>query len=96
MMGAKPLEYAQMDPTWIQAVGLPTAALVAIGYGIWSTSQWIAQHLIIPIRDRHFEFLSSLSQTLETIASTQEHMAREITELARSNTEISRMNGAKQ
>jgi adenylosuccinate lyase len=85
-----------MDPTWIQTVGLPTAALVAIGYGGWSTSQWIAQHLIIPIRDRHFEFLHSLSQTLETIATTQEHMAREITELARSNTEISRMNGAKQ
>jgi len=72
-----------MDPNWIQTVGLPTASLVAIGYGFWTASQWMATHLVLPLRDRHFEFLDSMSKTLKTIADTQEAMAAEIGAIAR-------------
>lgn len=76
-----------MDPAWINSVGLPTAFSIAIGYGIWSCCQWIAAQLIIPMRDRHFEFLYSLSSTLSTIARTQDAMLQEVREVRKISTE---------
>ena len=67
-----------MDVSLVQTVGLPVFALLAMGWGVWRTAEWTAAHLIIPMRDRHFEFLDLLSKTLDTIAQTQESMASEV------------------
>lgn len=67
-----------MDVSLIQTVGLPVFALLAMGWGVWRTAEWVAGHLVIPMRDRHFEFLDLLSKTLDTIAKTQESMASEV------------------
>lgn len=68
---------------WVSQFGLPAAALMAVGLGLWRLSEWSAANLIIPLRDRHFEFLQSLQITLKTIADTQEAMAAEINSITR-------------
>ncbi|NDD55110.1 hypothetical protein EBZ39_14820 [bacterium] len=68
---------------WASTFGLPAAALIAIGLGVWRITEWSASNLIIPLRDKHFEFLESLQATLKTIADTQEAMASEINAITR-------------
>jgi hypothetical protein len=63
---------------FIREFGLPVAALCAIGYGTWHIMQWIGTQVVIPLRDRHFAFLTSLEATLDAIAQTQGQMVKEI------------------
>lgn len=70
---------------FLREFGLPTMALVVTVYGIWQVCAWIARELVVPLRDRHFTFLSSIEQTLKalqetqkSIVTTQEHMVEEI------------------
>ena len=70
---------------FIREFGLPTLGLVVAGYGIWQACSWIARELVVPLRDRHFTFLSSIEQTLKalqetqrSIVYTQEQMVEEI------------------
>lgn len=70
---------------FIREFGLPTMALVVAGYGFWQCCSWIARELVVPLRDRHFAFLSSIEQTLKalqetqrSIVATQENMVNEI------------------
>jgi hypothetical protein len=68
-----------MDPIqFIRDLGLPTACLVGIAYGVWQVAGWIGSQVVIPLRDRHFAFLSSLESTLDAIAQTQAQLAKEI------------------
>jgi hypothetical protein len=68
-----------MDPiAIIRDIGLPTGTLVAVGYGIWQGTAWVAKEVIVPLRDRHFAFLSSLESTLSAIADTQKTLASEL------------------
>lgn len=62
----------------IRDIGLPTSALIAVGYAIWQTAAWIAKEVVVPLRDRHFAFLGSLEKTLEAIAETQKTLATEV------------------
>jgi hypothetical protein len=70
---------------FLREFGLPTMALVVTVYGIWQVCAWIARELVVPLRDRHFTFLSSIEQTLKalqetqrSIVATQENMVNEI------------------
>ena len=70
---------------FLREFGLPTMALIVTGYGIWQACAWIAQELVVPLRDRHFAFLASIEQTLKalqetqrSIVNTQENMVAEI------------------
>lgn len=62
----------------IRDIGLPTGALVAVGYALWQGTGWIAKEVVVPLRDRHFAFLGSLEKTLEAIAETQKTLATEL------------------
>lgn len=63
---------------FVRDLGLPTACLLGIGYGGWQVAGWIGSQVVIPLRDRHFAFLSSLESTLDAIAQTQAQLAKEI------------------
>lgn len=72
-------EAGEMDLiTLIRDIGLPTTALVAVGYALWQLAAWVAKEVVVPLRDRHFAFLSSLEKTLEAIAETQKTLATEL------------------
>lgn len=63
---------------FIREFGLPVAALACIAYASWHGAEWIAAQVVIPLRDRHFAFLTSLESTLDAIAKTQGQLAEEI------------------
>jgi len=52
--------------------------LCVAGYAFYQCAAWIARELIVPLRDRHFAFLSSLVSTLSVLAKTQQQLGTEI------------------
>src|SRR5262249_15648207 len=50
---------------WIDVIsklGVPVAALVALGWGIWRIIVWVGTNLVIPMRDKHTQFLDMMIQ----------------------------------
>lgn len=64
--------------TLIRDIGIPTGALIVIGYALWQACGWVAKEVVVPLRDRHFAFLTSLESTLSAIADTQKTLATEL------------------
>lgn len=62
----------------IRSIGLPSVIVLAIGYGFYHSATWFGREIIVPLRDRHFAFLSSLEGTLKALATTQQSMANEM------------------
>jgi hypothetical protein len=62
----------------VQTVGIPFAVSLGLGYAGWCGAIWIGHQVVVPLRDRHFAFLSSLERTLDAIADTQRAMAHEM------------------
>ena len=58
---------------WITAardLGFPAVIIAGMGYAIWTAGKYLGKELLIPLRDRHFDFLQSLEQTNKTIAES--------------------------
>lgn len=56
---------------WITAakdLGLPSVVIAGMGYAIWTAGTWFGREVLIPLRNRHFDFLASLEQTNKVIA----------------------------
>ena len=56
---------------WITAardLGFPAVIIAGMGYAIWTAGKYLGKELLVPLRDRHFDFLQSLEQTNKTIA----------------------------
>ncbi|CAB4160939.1 hypothetical protein UFOVP731_23 [uncultured Caudovirales phage] len=72
-------------------LGIPVAALIAIGIGLWRIIEWLGKEVIIPLKDRHLAFLDSLSITLATLADTQTNMVSAQQDIMREMEAISRV-----
>lgn len=58
---------------WITAareLGFPSVIIAGMGYAIWTAGKYLGKELLVPLRDRHFDFLQSLEQTNKTIAES--------------------------
>ena len=58
---------------WITAardLGFPAVIIAGMGYAIWTAGKYLGKELLVPLRDRHFDFLQSLEQTNKTIAES--------------------------
>ena len=58
---------------WITAardLGFPAVIIAGMGYAIWTAGSWTGKELLVPLRNRHFDFLTSLEQTNKTIAES--------------------------
>ena len=58
---------------WITAardLGFPAVIIAVMGYAIWTAGKYLGKELLVPLRDRHFDFLQSLEQTNKTIAES--------------------------
>ena len=74
---------AEIDwPNLIDKLGVPVAALAAIGYAIYSTIKWIGNNILIPIHQRHLLFLDRLETSIEKICNTQVDQNSQIINLA--------------
>jgi hypothetical protein len=72
-------------------LGIPVAALIAVGIGLWRIIEWLGKEVIIPLKDRHLAFLDSLSITLATLADTQTSMVSAQQDIMREMEAISRV-----
>lgn len=69
---------------WITAardLGFPAVIIAAMAYAIWHAGTWFGRELLVPLRDRHFDFLTSLEQTNKCIAESLKEVNSRITEL---------------
>lgn len=74
---------AEIDwPNLIDKLGVPVAALAAIGYAIYSTIRWIGNNILIPIHQRHLVFLDRLETSIDKICQTQVDQNSQIINLA--------------
>lgn len=69
-------------PNIIDKLGLPVAALAAIGYAVYSTIRWVGNNILIPIQQRHLVFLDRLENSIEKICQTQVDQNSQIIHLA--------------
>ena len=49
----------------VRSIGLPSVIILGIAYAFYHSSTWFGREIIVPLRDRHFAFLSSLEGTLK-------------------------------
>lgn len=69
---------------WLTAardLGFPTVIIAGMGYAIWTAGSWLGKELLVPLRNRHFDFLTSLEQTNKTIAESIKEVHTRINEL---------------
>ena len=69
-------------PNLIDKLGVPVAALAAIGYSIYSTIRWIGNNILMPIHQRHLLFLDRLETSIDKICTTQVDQNSQIINLA--------------
>jgi hypothetical protein len=63
---------------WISKLGLPTVALVAIGWGVRIACTWLANEVIKPLTARHIMFLDGLENRDRMQAETLQSMRDEL------------------
>lgn len=76
---------------WIERIGLPTAALLAIGWLVVRFARWCGEHVVRPVVAKHVAFVDAVSQATtaqaETLRQTQACVERmEHSEAARERT----------
>ena len=70
---------------WITAardLGFPAVIIAGMGYAIWTAGKYLGKELLIPLRDRHFDFLQSLEQTNKTIAESIKEIHTRINDIS--------------
>lgn len=76
---------AVADIDWLMLLdkmGIPVAALVAIGYGIFSTCKWLGNNILMPLHQRHLLFLDRLEAGIQKICDKQVEHNSQILDLA--------------
>ena len=71
---------------WITAardLGFPAVIIAGMGYAIWTAGKYLGKELLVPLRDRHFDFLQSLEQTNKTIAESIKEIHTRINDITR-------------
>ena len=70
---------------WITAardLGFPAVIIAGMGYAIWTAGKYLGKELLVPLRDRHFDFLQSLEQTNKTIAESIKEIHTRINDIS--------------
>lgn len=53
-------------------VGFPIAIVTVVGLAIWIGAKWVANQIIIPIRDRGFKFIDKVEGNVEKMSDNLE------------------------
>jgi hypothetical protein len=65
----------------VEKLGIPMGVLMVFSWGFWKSAQWAGTRIILPIHERHMQFLDSLEDTLKTLAGGQDQLAKELSTL---------------
>lgn len=64
-----------------EKIGIPMGILAVFSWGFWKSAQWCGTRIILPIHERHMQFLDSLEDTLKCLAHGQDQLAKELSTL---------------
>ena len=84
-LGSDPRGDVVAEIDWLSLfdkMGIPVAALVAIGYGIFSTCKWLGNNILMPLHQRHLLFLDRLEAGIQKICDKQVEHNSQILDLA--------------
>ena len=62
----------------VEKLGVPVGILLVFSYGFWQSVSWFGNRIVVPLQESHIRFLTSLEDTLKTLATGQEQLAKEL------------------
>ena len=57
--------------TFFERFGLPTIILMVFAYFVAQSIKWFGVNVVVPMKDRHIDFLGKLENCIDKIADTQ-------------------------
>lgn len=75
--------------TAIKEVGFPIACACAFAFASWATIKWIANAIIVPVRDRAFKFLDKLEGNVDRMSENLDAQTTSLRDIATVNTSMS-------
>ena len=61
-----------------EKLGIPVGLLLIMAWGFWQSVSWFGNKVVVPLQESHFRFLTSLEETLKTLAIGQDQLAKEL------------------
>ena len=61
-----------------EKLGIPVGLLLIMAWGFWQSVSWFGNKVVVPLQESHIRFLSSLEETLKTLAIGQDNLAKEL------------------
>ena len=49
-----------------------------MAWGFWQSVSWFGNKVVVPLQESHIRFLTSLEETLKTLAVGQDQLAKEL------------------
>lgn len=72
----------------VQTFGLAVVCLASLGYAIWQTLSWVAEHVIRPVISKHLEFLSKMERAIEQQTQASQDLANCLERLTEDMVEV--------
>lgn len=61
-----------------EKLGIPVGLLLIMAWGFWQSVSWFGNKVVVPLQESHIRFLTSLEDTLKTLAIGQDQLAKEL------------------
>lgn len=61
-----------------EKLGIPVGLLLIMAWGFWQSVSWFGNKVVVPLQESHVRFLTSLEETLKTLAIGQDQLAKEL------------------
>jgi hypothetical protein len=61
-----------------EKLGIPVGLLLIMAWGFWQSVSWFGNKVVVPLQESHVRFLTSLEDTLKTLAIGQDQLAKEL------------------
>ena len=61
-----------------EKLGIPVGLLLIMAWGFWQSVSWFGNKVVVPLQESHIRFLTSLEETLKTLAVGQDQLAKEL------------------
>ena len=72
-----------------EKLGIPVGLLLVMSWGFYQSVSWFGNKVVVPLQESHIRFLTSLEETLKTLAIGQDNLAKELGVLTKLISDVS-------
>lgn len=79
------------SPWWAKLLdrfGIPTVFLAIVLYWVYASSQWLAEHVVVPVTNGHIRLLESVQKTSAKLTEQSVAQTKVLRELQQTNAAI--------